>query len=329
MVRRAIAAGAGLVVLILLVLGAKSCLGAREDRAIKDYVRETGALVQESDQLSNQLFKLISNRQGSDAAVANALNTYRQQAEQLTDRARATDTPDEMSSTQRYLVESFELRQEGVKGIADEVPNAITRQERRQGTNRVAQDMQEFLASDVIYAKRVVIKLRAALEKQGLADQTQIPQSQFLPSIEWLQPSFVADQISGIRTGSTGQSASPGLHGTGLATVTVGGQTLQPGASATLQAAGKPEVDVQVANQGENTETDVNVKVTVGKGKDAVNAQQPLATIGAGETKTVKVALPDTPPTGQNVPITVEVEPVAGEKKTDNNKQEYMAIFTR
>jgi hypothetical protein len=41
------------------------------------------------------------------------------------------------------------------------------------------------------------------------------------------------------------------------------------------------------------------------------------------------VALDGQPPTGQNVPITVEVAAVPGEEKTDNNKQTFSAVFTR
>ena len=86
---------------------------------------------------------------------------------------------------------------------------------------------------------------------------------------------------------------------------------------------------IQVANQGENTETDVKVNVTVGRGDDAIKLDKVLDTIAAGETKPVEIPLADQPPTGQNVPITVEVEAVPGEKKTDNNKGTFAAIFTR
>ena len=86
---------------------------------------------------------------------------------------------------------------------------------------------------------------------------------------------------------------------------------------------------IQVANQGENTETDVKVNVTVGKGGDAIKLDKVLDTIAAGETKPVEIPLADQPPTGQNVPITVEIEPVPGEKKTDNNGGTFSAIFTR
>jgi hypothetical protein len=329
MVRRAIAGGAGLLVLILLVLGFKSCLGARKDRAIKDYVREVSSIVQESDQQSDQLFGLLSNRKGQgDVDVENTLNQFRSQAQQLTDRATQIDTPDEMAAAHRYLVETMELRQDGVTGIADQVPNALTQQERRQGTNAVASDMQDFLASDVVYTKRAVPSMRSALAKAGLASETQVPASQYLPSIDWLRPAFVAQSVSGIKGGG-GQAATPGLHGTGVGTVSVGGTTLQPGASATIPAGTNPELDVQVANQGENTETNVSVKVSVGKGSGAITGDGTVDTIARGETKTVKIKLSGSPPTGQNVPINVTVGAVPGEKKTDNNKATYSAIFTR
>ena len=41
------------------------------------------------------------------------------------------------------------------------------------------------------------------------------------------------------------------------------------------------------------------------------------------------IPLAEQPPTGQNVPIKVEVEPVPGEEMTDNNEADFTVIFTR
>jgi hypothetical protein len=84
-----------------------------------------------------------------------------------------------------------------------------------------------------------------------------------------------------------------------------------------------------VQNQGENTETDVNVVVSVGEGDDAIELEEAIDTIAVGEIQTVTIPLTEQPPTGQNVAITVEVEPVPGEEMTDNNVQEFSVIFTR
>lgn len=329
MVRRAIAGGAGLLVLILLIVGIKSCLGARKDQALKDFVRDVAGITTESDQQSKDLFSLLSNGKRSGAVnVQNRLNQFRAQASTLAERARALDAPDEMSAAKRYVVETMELRDMGVRGIADAVPSAQSQVERRQGSVAVAQDMQDFLASDVIYTKNAAPAMQSALKDKGLDDETQVPRSQYLPKVDWLQLDFVSQSISGIRTGKSGEPAAPGLHGTGVGTVSVGGQALTDGGSITVQGS-SPEVDVQVTNQGDNDESDVGVTVTIGKGADAVKGKGTIDSIDKGTTQTAKIKLSGAPPTGQNVPVTVEVEPVPGEKKTDNNKLSGSAIFTR
>jgi hypothetical protein len=155
------------------------------------------------------------------------------------------------------------------------------------------------------------------------------PDLRFVPDIEWLDPAFVADRVSGVRTGDRDGDAAPGLHGNALGTVTLGGETLSPDGSTSITLSDELAFEVQIANQGDNTETDVAVRVTVGEGDDAIELEEPLDTIAAGETKTVTLALEEQPPTGQNVPIEVEVEPVPGEEMTDNNIGTFSAIFTR
>jgi CARDB len=328
MVRRTAAAGGGLLVLILLVLGVRGCLDARKERAFQDYVQDVSTVIQESNQQGRSLFELLSAPGGRDEAVdvENSLNGFRVQSAQLVDRARDIDHPDELSTAQRYLLETLEFRRDGLAEVADGLPTALGDQDRRQGTEQVTLQMQSFLASDVVYSRRFATSLAGELRKEEVTER--IPRSQFLPDIDWLEPGFVSDRVARIRTGGGGETG-PGLHGNGLGTVSLGGQSLTPGGSATVKLSGDLSFQVQVANQGDSTETDVTVRVTVGRGGDAVEAEEQLDTIGAGETKTVTVPLRDQPATGQNVPITVEVEPVPGEEKTDNNEQTYSAIFTR
>src|SRR3954453_16096818 len=69
MARRGIAAGAGLLVLILLIFGVKGCLDARKEQAFKDYVRDVDSIGKESVQESNQLFGLLQGRGGGNQAA--------------------------------------------------------------------------------------------------------------------------------------------------------------------------------------------------------------------------------------------------------------------
>ena len=61
MVRRAIALGAGLIVLILLVFGAKGCLDARKNRSLEDYAGNVTQIVNETNSLSESFFGLLDD----------------------------------------------------------------------------------------------------------------------------------------------------------------------------------------------------------------------------------------------------------------------------
>lgn len=333
--RRTIAIGAGLIVLILLILGFRGCLAARNETAIKDYVASSAELVDQSKREGNQLFELLGTPRDplNAAGPENAVNALRSEAATVVDRAQDLGPPDEVSAAHDYLVEALELRRDALAVVARELPGALADQGRRQSSDRIANVMQVFLASDVLLTARFRPRLEDAIGEEGLEGQVSIPserRGRFLPDIEWVRPDFVAEQIAAVRNGdgATDDTAAPGLHGNGLGTVTLGGVALVPGASATVPLSDDLSFEVQVVNQGESNETDVNVTVSVGQGGDAIQVEEQIPEIAVGEQQNVIIPLGQDPPTGENVPITVEVEPVAGEEKTDNNSAEFTAIFT-
>ncbi len=332
MVRRAVAVGVGIVALLLVVLLFRGCLNSRKENAFREYVRDTSALVGESDQESKNLFRILASPgNASDVQIQNQLNTFSGQAEQLVDRADALNPPDELKGAQSYLSETLKFRRDGVKAIASQLPAASADQgNRRRGIEQVAASMQNFLTSDVIYQTRFVPALRKQLSAEGLGAE-QVPRSRFLPEPDWVLPATVGDRVGKLGgSGTSDKQAAPGLHGTGISATTLGGQALNPdGQAANVSLTNDLTMTVQVANQGENTESDVRVEVVIGKGGDAVKAEKVLDTIAAGETKPVEIPITDPPPTGQNVPITVNIAKVPGEEKVDNNKASYSAIFTR
>jgi hypothetical protein len=330
MTRRAIAAGAGLLVLILLVLAVRGCLGARKDQSFKDYAQDASSIAQESQQQGKAFFQLLSAPGGRNRAVdtENRLNQFRVQSAQLVDRAKGIDHPDELSTAHRYLLETLEFRRDGLSQVADALPAALSDQNRRQATDRVTAQMQTFLTSDVIYAQRFAPSLKSGLDERGLGAEGRIPRSQFLPTVQWLDPAFVADRVAGLRTGR-GVRATPGLPGTGLGTAQIGGQARSSVGTTPVKLSGNLAFQVQVVNQGDSEETGVPVRISIGRGGDAVDLEGRADSIRPGETNTVTVRVNKTPPTGQTVPVVVSVEPVPGEKKTDNNRQTFSVIFTR
>jgi hypothetical protein len=331
MVRRTIAIGGGLLLLILLVFAFRGCLDARKERAMEDYVRGANELTKLSQAESRQLFDILSAPTEGDQSISreNQANALRSDSATLSDRARDLDVPDELSEADNYFVEALDLRRDALARVADELPGALAQEERRNSTAEIAGTMQVFLASDVLLTARYKPLLQEGLDKEDV--NAPVPSTgslRFITDLQWLDPSFVADQIDGIR-GTDGGTATPGTHGNGLGTVSLGGVALTPGASATVPLTSDIAFDIQVLNQGESTETDVVVQVTVGEGGDAIEAEETIPEIAAGEQKPVTIPLTKQPPTGQNVPITVRVKAVPGEAVTDNNVGEFTVIFTR
>src|SRR5688572_19264831 len=125
MVRRAIAIGGGLLLLLLFAWGVKSCRDAQNEQAHKDYVRDVGAFVGESEDQSKALFGLLEEGGQSPVELQNAVNGYASEAAQLVDRAKDADHPGELDSAHGNLIEALEFRRDGLRGIAGDLPRAL------------------------------------------------------------------------------------------------------------------------------------------------------------------------------------------------------------
>jgi outer membrane murein-binding lipoprotein Lpp len=331
------AVGLGVVVVILLFLLIKGCASIRKENAYKDYVREVAADVQQSQQESNAVFGLLRKGQAagqSPVDLQNNINGFRAEAAKLAERAKSRSVPGELSGANRYLVDTLQLRADGLGSIARLLPTALGDQGAGNAIKQIAAQDRLFDASDVLFTQRFLPGLFTTIKDQGLASKITIPPDLrqpkgFLPSIQWLLPNSVAAELTG--TASTNQTAAtPGLHGTGLVSVTVqpSGKTLSTAGTTDIPAQKGLSFDVQVQNQGQNDEKNVTVQVRITGAGKAISVDQQIDSIAAGATATASVPLPSLPPTGRPVSITVSVKPVPGEKKTDNNKQTYQAIFT-
>jgi hypothetical protein len=330
--RQAILLGSTAVVLILLIIGVNSCLDSRHERSLKDYNREVSSIVESSDsQVSRQLFDVL---EGGGAAndLQVAVNQVRLVAEEDVKRAKALDVPGDMKAAQRNLELVLNLRADGVRKIADLLPTALSTQAGAQDALRkVSGEMQAFLGSDVVYSQRVAPLIKQTLDDDGIAGQ-RIAQSKFLPSLGWLDAGQVAQRLNPDAANGTATPngiVAPGLHGHGLVSTSVGGITLQPGEVVNrIPASQARTFDVTIANQGENDEQNVKVTIRITGAGKPISVSKTINQTRSGTNAEVPVTLNTTPPTGRAVTIEVAVAPVPGEKKTDNNKQTYTALFT-
>jgi hypothetical protein len=333
--RRIVAGIIAFLFAILLFVLVDGCLDRRAENALKDYNRDVAALIKASDQdVGAEFFGLLSGGGESPTDLERQINELRVIADRQVDEAEDLDVPDDMRAAQRNLLLVLDMRQAALGKIASEISTATAAEqsdESAEAVDQIAAQMQQFLASDVVYDARVRPLIDEALADKEIGGQ-EIQDSQFLPSLEWLDANFVADRLGAEGGGSTRQSGdvAPGLHGHGLVSVSAGDVTLQPGQTANrIPAGSNVTFNVTFANQGENDEADVNVAVRIDGDGERITARKRVDQTTAGSNAEVSIPLTRAPPLGTPVTITVEVGKVPGEKKLDNNKQTYTAIFTR
>ncbi len=320
MIRRGLALGGGLIVVILIVLGVKGCLDARAHRALTDYARNVTQIVQESERTSKSFFGKLEDP--GALSVTDFENVVNAEASAVTNQASRVDglsAPGDMGSAQNGLELVYQLRASTMSEIAQKMGTALGEAGSAKATAQITNQMRKLLASDVVYETVVRREINNVLADNGI-EGSDVPSSEFLPGTEWLEESTVGAALGAL--GASSGAATPGIHGLGLVGASINGTELIEGGAAVVSGEETAEVEVQVQNQGESTENGVTVSVSVDGGN---TLQQNISTIAAGEISSVTIPLTPTP-TGQ-VTLDVEVETVPGEQVSTNNKASYTVEF--
>jgi hypothetical protein len=329
MIRRRIAAGVGVVLLIVVVLVINGCLKSGKESALREYNSAASQLVQESDQqVAHPLFETLAGASGkSPLDVEEEVDQLRLQAQTDAAHAKGLSVPSEMEGAQRNLLLAFDLRAEGLAKIADLVRTALSGQSNKQASTYIAGAMELFLTSDVLWSQRVAPLIQQALADGGVQGQSTAG-TQFLPNLGWLEPSTVLARLTGQATGSSQSSqVTPGTHGSALIGVGAGSTSLEPPPALNQISGGANQTfTVKVEDSGSNPETDVKVEVSVAAGGKQYKASHVIDKTEPGVTSSVDIPVEGIPQ-GVASTITVYVQPVPGETNVENNKGTYHAIF--
>lgn len=325
--RRVIALGAAVLIIVLILLGIRGCLNAREERGYENYVSDLSSIVNESNQLSNVFFTRLQEPPNNldELAIEAEIATDRGTAEGLLQRVEGLDTPDELAGAQDELEQAFRLRRDGLEGIAEDIPTALGNEGRKEAIDRIVGYMEEFLASDVLY-RRAQTEMQEVLTSENIRGQ--IPDSNFLPQphTQWLDSLELTAALTTFAT-DTG-AATQGVHGLELLSASIGRTTLTAGTENTIELGNDPpEVVVEVQNGGNSQENDVVVSYTLSGGGASLEGEGTIPRLDAQGNEEVAIPLDGEPDTG--VPLTLEVEvlPVIGETLFDNNSLTYTVTF--
>lgn len=322
LIRRAIALGVGLLVLVLLVVGAKGCLDARKNRSLEDYSSNVTQIVDETNTLSESFFGLLDDPgelsvtefTGEVESDRGAMDGFRSRVEKLS-------TPGDMESAQQTLELVYQLRAGAMETIAERMPTALGDEGRQDAIKQIASEIGVLAGADVLYNEITRQSIDSAISSNG-ANAPEVPSSAFVPdAVFWGDPANLETALSAVGGGPR-PATDGGVHGTGLATVSIGGVTLDASVSTVIPTGTEPVVDVEVQNQGESDESDITVSVSVDGGS---SLEQAIPSLAVGETGTASILL--TPAPSGEVTLDITVAPVPGEQVLDNNEATYTVSF--
>jgi hypothetical protein len=326
MMRRVIALGIGVLIIVLLLLAVRGCLNARKERGFENYASDLSSIAAQSNQLSSEFFTRLEDPPNNtdELSLEAQIAADRGNAEALLQRVEGLDTPDELSNAQAELVEAFELRRDALAGIAEDIPIALGDEDRNEAIDRIASDMRSFLASDVLYA-RARDQIVAVLADEGINEK--VPESVFLPEpvdrwLDHLQLTTVLSTFAG------DAGATQGVHGLALLSTTIDKTPLTADAETSVSLGkGAPQIDVEVQNQGDTEESDVTVSYSFSGGAVPLEGEGSIAKLDAQGIETISLGLEDVPDTDVPLTLQIEVLPVPGEEVSDNNAATYTVTF--
>ncbi|WP_217914471.1 DUF11 domain-containing protein [Miltoncostaea marina] len=335
-----------IILVVVIALVVKDC---RRDQLVDSYtgyINDVAQIQTASAEQGAALRQVLANPRGDKPPqLRQKIAAIAEDARGLVERAEDLDPPGALSSPQRSFVLALEYRVTGLSTLAQNLPALLQSTDTQRKAAGIAGVMEIFLASDVLYKTSFQGPARTALEDDDITG-VEVPALQpFLPNTTLVSASsedgarsLIPDlqRRTAARGGGGGEDAEAGtLRGTSLESVLVlpSEDRLSPDTATTVQSTDLLKWRVTVKNSGDFDESNVVVRASFSypdSPNDVDTKEVAIESIASGETATVDVPGPGTEAVifGDQGTLVIEVVPVTGETRVDNNTVEYPVKIT-
>ena len=317
------------VVIVVIVVAVTASKGSDETAAYQTYMKSVTSILKESDTIGANLTTLLTDPGTTTRKdVQTNLDQFVSSAEKLETQAKALKAPDSLvkNNVAQFFVLVMTFRHDGLVNLKPALINALDTQDSDVVAGQISDALYYLTSSDFLY-KTVFVKGATDLVKEKNITGVTIPESKFLENPDLASQSQAQEIIAQLK--STGNLQA--VHGVAISKVMEQPENKQikNGQTYNLTSTDQLLIAVTVKNQGNMSEKNVPVVVTLGL-KDDANPQKITVTIpeikpGAEGTATIEGLNPTT--YGEVATITINVGPVAGEKVKDNNSLTAKIIF--
>jgi hypothetical protein len=314
-----------ILVVVLLIFWVSSCRGEAKKDTYADYMGDVDRVARESEQIGGQLNSALTRADIRQAELARTLDGLANRQAQLADSAEELDRPGPLRAAHREMVDSLQFRVSGLQGIRNAFSSRTTNA--TQAGDLLAAQARRLVASDVVWDDLFKDPARQELSRQGIRG-VNVPDSNFVQNPSLANPTTMQSVWQRVRGGASG-GAAPGLHGHNLVSVKVaGGAVLSQDELNEIVATTDLSFEVAFENSGDSTETGVQVTLTIQKSPEPIVRRQTVDVTEPKQEKTIVFRNIGNVPFVRRTTLAVEIKPVPGETKADNNSAEYPVIFS-
>ena len=318
-----------ILLVVLLVLWAQGCSNDHQRGAYQSYMRDVGAAGGASAKIGGQLAEVLTTPGLKEADMVSRLDGLIQQEKQDVAQAQKLHPPGPVRAEHDHAVEALQFRVSGMEGLRKAFQATAKSTDAVAAGQLLSAQAQRLLASDVIWSD--LFKAPAELElKSRSVSGVLVPGSTFASNADLFSAkslTLVSQRVHGASIGG-----SPvGVHGTNLESVKVvpSGEILKVApAETTIKSSVSLGFEVAVHNGGSSQEVQIQVTLTIPASPTQIVKTATIPVIDPGETKTVTFKDFPTIPIGSKTSVKVDVKPVKGEQRIDNNSAEYPIIVS-
>jgi hypothetical protein len=324
-----------ILIIVLLVFWIKSCQASSKSSTYKSYMSKISEVASSSQQIGRQLSDTLLSPGLKRAQLQSKISGLARQEQLDVDRARAITPPGPLLSENQAVIQALQFRVSGLTGLSDAIGATATTKNTTKAASALASQMQRLLASDVIWSDSFKAPAEAELRRQGVTGTNDaggplVPDSKFLQNPALATVSATTTVVERLK-GSSGGGTQNCPCGTELVSVRVlpAGKDLSTSTQTDIVVTTNMSFQVTIRNSGNVQVFSVPVKLTIeqSKGGNIVKTAK-IGFLNTGDETTVTFRNFPQVNFASSATIKIEVSPVAGETKTDNNSADYPVIFS-
>jgi hypothetical protein len=322
----------GILVALLVVFGLliQSCASTSKHDSYQSYMNDVAKIAHGSEDDGSALATALTTPGTKPSSLAGTISGIAGQERQNVAQAKRLDPPGPLRTINQQLIEALQLRISGVQGMASAIGRLAPSKSTVTAAD-LAEQADRLLASDIVWSDLFQAPAAAEMRSEGVKG-VEAPGSTFVANRQLVTETSMNGVIQRLKGASTGGKVT-GLHGTNLVGTKAlpANQALSTTGENTVTATTDLAFETTIEDSGDSQEVGIKVTLTLQKdvGGKPIVMTKTISVINPGQQKSVKF-------TNINASgffavkshLKIDVAPVQGEVKTDNNKASYPVIFS-